>query len=1040
MRKLALFAVVLFGIALPFPGLAASSYPARLDDPKAVYLTPDKFPVHADGKADDSLAIQAAIDKLQETAGEGIVFIPQGRYRITRTIFVWPGIRVIGYGANRPVFFLTDNTPGFQQGIGYMVFFAGGRPGGAHSAAMRAFLGAYHPMPTPPGTVPPVENIPDANPGTFYSAMSNIDFEIGEGNPAAVGIRFHVAQHGYLSHMNFEIGSGLAAINDVGNEAEDLHFHGGRYGILTRKPSPAWQFTLLDSTFDGQREAAIRENEAGLTLSHDEFRNVPTAISIDPDYSDELWVKDSRFENIGGPAIVISNENSRMTEINLENIVCRGVPAFARFRESGRQVAGSGEIYMVKAFSYGLTLAGLGAAGEIKTSYQASPLQVMPPPEPPAIRRLPPAADWVNIHSLGVLGDGTTDDTAAIQKAIDEHRVLYVPSGRYMVRDTITLRPDSVLIGLDPSTTQFDLIESTPDYQGPGTPKPLLKAPAGGADIMTGIGLYTGGINSRAVAAMWMSGKDSLMDDVRFLGGHGTNLPNGRRMNPYNNTHTADPDIHRRWDAQYPSLWIMGGGGTFANIWTPDTFAQAGLYISDTSTPGYVYELSCEHHVRNEIVLNKVSNWELDALQTEEESGESAYAYSLEIADSKNITIANYHGYRVTHSYQPLPYAVRLSNSEDIRFRNVHVDSNSSMAMCDAEGVCRQIVRASKVSFENSIFDQTRHQQIRDREFAWLNVPGNPPQSRRSSDMRASAVSAPAVLTPGAKVEELAGGFFNISGAAADAAGQLYFVDAHFQRIYKWSPETRSPIIVRDNPLDPVNLAFDTAGDLIVVSSGGKGETVYSFRPGAPETQITLLQPEPAADRPGMASILPVSYWVNGDFTNTLSLTTYRYVSLEQMFSSLVSSRKPHQYVSPDRTVFIPAADVFLQGEPYFGTKWSHILDAFGLAKAVPGQPFYVTNEADEKTYRAKVNTDGTLSDLSLFANRGGESVAQDKAGNVYLAAGQVYVYNPAGKLIDTIDVPKRPIDLVFGGKDHRTLFILTHSSLYGLHMRVPGF
>ena len=179
--------------------------------------------------------------------------------------------------------------------------------------------------------------------------------------------------------MDFQIGSGLAGLNDIGNEAEDLHFHGGRYGILTRKPSPAWQFTLIDSTFDGQREAAIRENEAGLTLVHDEFRNVPTAISIDPRYSDQLWVKDSRFENISGPAIVIGNENSRMTEINLEGIVCRQVPVFAKFRESGRQLAGVGEIYQVKVFSHGLTLPALGASGEIKTKYDAAALKTLPP-------------------------------------------------------------------------------------------------------------------------------------------------------------------------------------------------------------------------------------------------------------------------------------------------------------------------------------------------------------------------------------------------------------------------------------------------------------------------------------------------------------------------------------------------------------------------------------------------------------------------------------------------------------------------------------
>ena len=222
--------------------------------------------------------------------------------------------------------------PGFQEGIGYMFFFAGFR-GRTAARLRRGFRGTRVSSAADASRerCPPNQTIADANPGTFYSAMSNIDFEIGSDNAAAVGIRFHVAQHGYLAHMDFQIGSGLAGLNDeVGNEAEDLHFHGGRYGILTRKPSPAWQFTLIDSTFDGQREAAIRENEAGLTLVHDEFRNVPTAISIDPRYSDQLWVKDARFENISGPAILIGNENSRMTQINLEGIVCRQVPVFAQ--------------------------------------------------------------------------------------------------------------------------------------------------------------------------------------------------------------------------------------------------------------------------------------------------------------------------------------------------------------------------------------------------------------------------------------------------------------------------------------------------------------------------------------------------------------------------------------------------------------------------------------------------------------------------------------------------------------------------------------
>src|SRR6202021_3379662 len=84
--------------------------------------------------------------------------------------------------------------------------------------------------------------------------------------------------------------------------------------------------------------------------------------------------------------------------------------------------------------------------------------------------------------------------------------------------------------------TQFDLPDGTPAFQGPGTPKALLDSPHGGPTIVSGIGLYTHGINRRAVGALWMAGADSLMDDVRFLGGHGTNAQDGIGMNPSKKT------------------------------------------------------------------------------------------------------------------------------------------------------------------------------------------------------------------------------------------------------------------------------------------------------------------------------------------------------------------------------------------------------------------------------------------------------------------------------------------------------------------------
>ena len=987
--KRATLIILLTAVAAPLFGASSSVYPRRPDDPQAVYLAADRFPVHADGQGDDSAAIQQAIDRVQERTGQGILFIPAGRYRLTRTLFVWPGIRLIGYGPTRPVFVLADDTPGFQNGPAYMVFFAGFRPGTLSPRVEKLFAGRFpngHPPPTP-GTVPPTF-VPDASPGTFYTAMSNIDFEIGKGDAGAVGVRFHSAQHCFLAHMDFRLGSALAALYDVGNEGEDLRLYGGQYGIITGRPSPGWQFTLIDSGFDGQQYAAIKEHEAGLTLIRDTFSNVPKAIDIEAGHPDELWAKGLRFENIAGAAITISEEHNANTEINFEDVICDHVPVFAHFRQSGRDELSKGKIYEVRVFSRGLTTPRLGAPAVITTNYDPSTLKKMAPRLPPAIRPLPTEDSWVNLKSLGAKGDGKTDDTAAIQKAVDEHEVIYVPSGDYIVSNTITLRPDTVLIGLHPSATQFDILDSTPAFQGPGAPKPLLEAPQGGNNIVTGIGLYAGGVNSRAVGALWMAGKDSLMDDVRFLGGHGTYFPDHKLVNPYNNNHTADPDLQRRWDVQYASLWITnGGGGTFADIWTPDTFAQAGLYISDTTTPGHVYQLSSEHHVRNEVKLDRVSNWELFAVQTEEERGESPFALPLEIDRSHNITIANFFGYRVISSDQPFPYAVRVSDSSDIRFRNVHVYSNS------------------KVPFDNSIFDQTYRFDVRPLEFAWLDISGKPPGHSRPA-------FAP-VVAPGAKLTKLVTGFFNISGSAVDPSGDLYFVDAHWQRIYRWSPETREAVIVRDSPLEPVNLAFDKSGDLMVTSYAGKG-TVYWFRPGTPEYEVHFLQPEPSMARPGMTAFLAADCWTfNADTTAPLT------------------EKKPYQYISPDRTTFIPAGENFVSGEMAWGTKTGDVITSYGLQKAVLGQAVYVTDSYQEKTYSAVVGPDGTLSDVKLFTEQGGTGVAQDDDGNVYIAAGQVLVYNKSGKQIGAIDVPERPVDLVFGGSGHRTLFILSRHSLF---------
>jgi sugar lactone lactonase YvrE len=964
------FIVVLIWLMTALPACPASYYSQRLEDPRAVYVA-------GPSGGDDTTALQQAINRVHETGGQGIMLVGAGRYRIDDTLYIWPGIRVIGYGATRPIFVLPANTQGFQEPTRekVMVFFAGGRPGFGRSRMRN------------PETAQTA--VPDASPGTFYSALSNIDIEIEDGNPGAVAVRARYAQHCFLAHMDLRLGSALAGIHEAGNVVEDVHFFGGRYAIWTSKPSPGWQFTVIDCSFEGQREAAILEREAGLTLIRPRFLHVPTAVALEPGKADELWVKDARLEEVSGPAFLFGVERNPRNEINMEGVVCRAVPVFAAMRESGKRFAAPAETYLVKAFSHGLSYSDIGAAPRIRTSFDAAALASLPPPTASDLPGLPAPDTWVNLHDLGAKGDGATDDTDALQKAIDTHRVLYLPSGFYVVRDTLRLRPDTVMIGLHPGATQIILPDNTAGYQGVGAPKALIEAPKGGSNILIGLGLYTSGANPRAVAALWKAGAGSMMNDVRFLGGHGTPKPDGSRERPYNDSHTADPDPNRRWDSQYPSLWVTdGGGGTFLDLWTPSTFAQAGMLVSDTETGGRVYQMSSEHHVRHEVQIRNAAHWGFYALQTEAERGESGFDLPLEIDASHDINVANFLAYRVISMSQPFPWAITVSNSLNIRFRNVHCYSNS------------------KVSYDCAVFDQTHNLEVREREFAWLDMSGRAPQSKPTH--RSSVVAR------GAKVEKLAGGFYNISGGAAGPHGDFYFVDAYGQHIYCWNPDSRQLSTVSDSPPEPVNLAVDESGNLLLVSRAGKG-VVFSLKP---QGGIVPSQPEAVTNRAGKTFFLPVSDWR----LNRESL-----------------SHPAAHFVSPDGSTILPAGADFLSGATSWGVKSSPQIRAFGLAPARPGQPFYVTDEADLTTWAAAVNPDGSLSDFRLFAEQGGEGVAVDSHGNVYVAAGQVYVYGPAGSLIDRIKVPERPLQLVFGGADRRTLFIPARTSLYSVRTRYPG-
>jgi len=172
--------------------------------------------------------------------------------------------------------------------------------------------------------------------------------------------------------------------------------------------------------------------------------------------------------------------------------------------------------------------------------------------------------------------------------------------------------------------------------------------------------------HARAVALLWKSGADSLVDDIRFLGGHGSGV------NPITATIRA---IQIRTNAGTGSTQPVGGrwrGWNLRRYLDAEHVCAVGVLRLEYEDAGHVYELSTEHHVRNEIRFDHVENWDVNAPQTEEIRGEPE-SLSLEFDWSRNINGCQLSRLSRDAFARAYAAAVRLYNSSDIHFRNVLV-------------------------------------------------------------------------------------------------------------------------------------------------------------------------------------------------------------------------------------------------------------------------------------------------------------------------------------------------------------------------------
>ncbi len=253
------------------------------------------------------------------------------------------------------------------------------------------------------------------------------------------------------------------------------------------------------------------------------------------------------------------------------------------------------------------------------------------------------------------------------------------------------------------------------------------------------------------------------------------------------------------------------------------------------------------------------------------------------------------------------------------------------------------------------------------------------------------------------QVRKLAEGFRFTEGPASDEIGNIYFTDIPNSRIHKLSLDGELSTFM-ENTGGANGLYFDKKGRLIACA-GRAGKLIAIDKNGNVTTLADEYQGKPLNS--------PNDLWL--DPNDAVYFTDPRYGSRENL-----SQDGEHVYfLSSDRQKLVRIIDDMVRPNGIVGTP--------------DGKRLYVADHGANRTYSCKINPDGTLSDKKLFAKQGSDGMTLDEHGNLYLTTDAVTIYNPAGKLIKTIDVPERPSNVCFGGLDRRTLFITARTSLYAI-------
>jgi hypothetical protein len=413
----------------------ASAFPELNWEPRSDWINVRTGPAPqavGDGAADDTAALQAALDQLSANPGEpNTIYLPPGTYRITRTLVVKQkdGIAIIGHG--RPTRVVWDGPGG--KGDDARMFWSNGAPrsryvGIAWDGRGRAHVGFDH------DSKGYFETEIDHQHEAFLNFTgSGIRIGHDQTTPGAQA----TAETTYVNCLfsNCESGLSLMQFNDYNHTVAGCEFRDCGGGI---NASAGPNFYVRDSHFDRSKTVDVRvRGEHSLSIRR--CTSVGSRLFIDEETIAPLTIQDCQVSGWANPSGAI---RLRAGPVVLFDCV------FTRPPTRHPPIILSAGQHLVLSSNRSAGTEGLVKPGDSQNIAEIPSGEFGASLTSPEQRFLKstvriPGKVFDAQRDFGAKGDGKTDDTAAVQSAIDAARthgqgaMAYLPSGDYAIAKTL---------------------------------------------------------------------------------------------------------------------------------------------------------------------------------------------------------------------------------------------------------------------------------------------------------------------------------------------------------------------------------------------------------------------------------------------------------------------------------------------------------------------------------------------------------------------------------------------------------------------------